>query len=75
MTLAEAWRADSVLLAAAATRRCERCLDAYPDDGEALCPLCRAQARSPFPTEVPPEAASRLPPDVLAAIRRSRGLD
>ncbi|WP_172191600.1 4Fe-4S dicluster domain-containing protein [Actinomyces faecalis] len=44
------------------------------DEDPGLCPLCRARERSPFLTELPPEAERALPPSVLAAIRRSRGL-
>lgn len=74
VTLAEAWLDEPVLLAATATRRCERCGSTCTDDDDALCPLCRARARSPFMAEIPAEAAAQLPPEVLATIRRSRGL-
>ncbi|KGF01533.1 4Fe-4S binding protein [Actinomyces urogenitalis] len=44
------------------------------DEDSGLCPLCQVRERSPFLTELPPEAERALPPSVLAAIRRSRGL-
>lgn len=74
VALAEAWLDEPELLAATAAHRCERCGSTCTDDGKTLCPLCQARERSPFMTELPVEAAAQLPPEVLATIRRSRGL-
>lgn len=75
ISLAEARSGGSELLAASATSICAHCGNPFPEDGTATCPVCTAQARAPLSSEIPPEAAGQLPPEVLAVIRRSRHLD
>ncbi|MGO1944180.1 MAG: 4Fe-4S dicluster domain-containing protein [Ancrocorticia sp.] len=73
--LSDALEERTYPLTTVSTRTCLRCGSVFPAGQGELCPVCSFRETNPFGSQIPPELARQLPPDIAERLMRPTSRD